>query len=68
MKKILILGGSGFIGKNLVEYFSQKNDVYEVVAPTHHALDLLDTAQVKTFFTNQYFDAVLFARSEPFSI
>ena len=32
MKKILITGGSGFVGKNTCEYFKQ-NENYEVHAP-----------------------------------
>jgi len=37
MKKILICGGTGFIGRNLIEYFSQKSD-HEVYA-THYKRD-----------------------------
>ena len=36
--KILITGGSGFVGKNLARYFSQRG--HEVIAPTHHEMDL----------------------------
>lgn len=35
MKKLLILGGSGFIGKNLTEYFSKKN--YKVISTYHRS-------------------------------
>jgi len=37
--KILITGGSGFIGKNLVESLSRK---YDIDAPAHSDLDFLD--------------------------
>jgi UDP-glucose 4-epimerase len=58
MKSILILGGSGFIGKNLVEYLSQN---YEVLAPSHKELELLDAEAVKTFFSGKCFETVIFA-------
>ncbi len=45
-KKIFITGGSGFIGKNLIEFFSSR---YEILAPTHQELDLLDESAVASF-------------------
>lgn len=39
MKRILICGGTGFIGRNLVEYFSKKNDVF--VRATHFTRDAI---------------------------
>ena len=36
-KKILITGGSGFIGKNLSEFLSQE---YQVVSPASKVLNL----------------------------
>ncbi len=58
MKKILITGGSGFIGKNLVEHLSKK---YEVYAPLHNELDLLEESSVDEFFKNNKFDIVIHA-------
>ncbi len=46
MKKILITGGSGFIGRNLKEYLSNK---YSIFAPAHEELDLLDTDAVRSY-------------------
>ena len=43
MKKILLLGQSGFIGQNLLEYFQEK---YDIIAPTHQQLDVLDERAV----------------------
>ena len=39
--KLLIIGGTGFIGKNLKKYFEKKNN-FEVYAPTRQELDLFD--------------------------
>jgi GDP-L-fucose synthase len=58
MRKILVLGGSGFIGRNLVEYLSKK---YDVIAPSHKELELLDAEAVKLFFSRHNFDIVIFA-------
>ena len=41
MKKILLLGSNGFIGRNLEEHFSQKSE-YSVLAPKRAELNLLD--------------------------
>lgn len=43
---ILITGGSGFIGKNLVEGFK---DRYKIYSPTHKQLDLLDYKKVNSY-------------------
>ena len=37
--KIMITGGSGFIGRNLIEYLAKR---HEVLAPTHKELELVD--------------------------
>lgn len=55
-KKILITGGNGFIGRNLVEYFSRK---YEVLAPSHKELELLDENSVEEFLKNNKIDVVI---------
>lgn len=55
-KKILITGGSGFIGKNLVESFEEK---YNVLHPSHKELDLLDTNAVDDFFSKNKIDIVI---------
>lgn len=54
--KILITGGSGFIGKNLAEQLGSK---YQIISPARAELDLSDKAAVKTFLEQGAFDAVI---------
>ena len=57
MLRILLTGGSGFIGKNILE---QLGDRYSFLAPTHHQVDLLSFNSVKKYFeTKGPFDVVL---------
>lgn len=51
MKKILLTGSTGFIGKNLKEYLQQKD--YELLTPTHEELDLLDSVAVSEYLRSQ---------------
>ncbi|MCM1256284.1 MAG: NAD-dependent epimerase/dehydratase family protein [Roseburia sp.] len=57
MKKILILGSKGFIGRNLKEYFLRSGD-FKVLAPTHQELDLLDVCAVKEYLEKNPIDVV----------
>jgi GDP-L-fucose synthase len=54
--RILITGGSGFIGSRLVESISEK---YEIEAPTHQELDLTSRFDVDYFFESKKFDLVI---------
>lgn len=56
MKKILILGGNGFIGRNLYEYFNGK---YEIHAPSSQELNVMDDVAVEKYFKANSFDIVL---------
>lgn len=56
MKKILITGSNGFIGKNLRE---QLLDDYNVVTISHTELDLLDSVTVLKFLQREKFDVVI---------
>lgn len=58
MKKILLTGSSGFIGRNITEsYLAQK---YQIVAPKRQELDLVNDESVANFFSNnKNFDAVI---------
>ena len=55
-KSILITGASGFIGRNVVEQLGGK---YDIAAPNHHELDLMDTPQVESYLKRGNFDAVV---------
>jgi nucleoside-diphosphate-sugar epimerase len=53
---LLITGSSGFIGKNMVEYFRED---YHVLAPTHQELDLLSQEDVDNYFRDNQIDYVI---------
>ena len=63
MKKILLTGGSGFIGRNLRE--SCLSQAYELYAPSHAELDLSDTGSTDAYFAKHRFDAVIHAAVKP---
>lgn len=63
MKKILLTGGSGFIGRNILESFL--NAKYEIIAPRHSELPLEDTQKVDAFFRKHSFDVVLHCATKP---
>lgn len=63
MLKILLTGGSGFIGKNIRESFL--NDKYFLVAPTRSELDCSDDNSVEQYFKKNSFDAVIHAAAKP---
>ena len=50
MKKLLVTGASGFLGSRIVEFYKEK---YEVYAPTHKEMDIINENSVKDIF-NQY--------------
>lgn len=56
--KILITGGKGFIGKNLVEYLSKN---HEVISIDVNDLNLQDTYAVDDFFKDNHFDVLIHA-------
>lgn len=63
MKTILLTGGSGFIGKNILEsYLATK---YEIIAPRHKELDLADTESVDAYFASHKIDYVIHAAVKP---
>lgn len=63
MKKLLLTGGSGFIGKNILEsYLSEK---YEIIAPSHNELDITDTDAVALFFRENAIDYVIHCALKP---
>lgn len=56
LKNVLVTGGSGFVGKNIVE---QLGNTFHILAPGHTELNILDTAQVDKFFVSNGIDAVV---------
>jgi GDP-L-fucose synthase len=55
--KILITGTSGFIGRNLMEYFQER---YEgVFSPKRAELDLLDSNAVSDYISKNRFDIII---------
>lgn len=61
MTKILILGGNGFIGKNLREFLLTKRELYSVDAPTRQELNILEESEVKEWLESNYYDVVIHA-------
>ncbi len=47
MKKILVTGGSGFLGSRICWYFREKS--YEVYAPSHKEMDITDFESVEKY-------------------
>lgn len=56
MKKVLLTGGSGFIGRNIIPILSEKCKLY---APTRKELNLKDQIQVKEYLKEHAFDVVI---------
>jgi GDP-L-fucose synthase len=56
MKRVLLTGGNGFIGRNLR---ADLDGVYDVTAPRRAELDLLDSDAVAGFLERGHFDAVI---------
>lgn len=54
--KILVTGGSGFIGKAFVKKYRK---TFDIVAPAHSQTDLRDAHAVDALFAKHKFDAVL---------
>lgn len=56
MKKILITGGTGFVGQNIVPNLAK---VYEVIAPKRHELNLMDEHEVWNYLKQEAFDIII---------
>jgi len=59
--KLLITGGTGFIGRNLAAQYAARHDV---AAPSRADLDLLDAEAVRAYLERHRFDAVIHAATE----
>ena len=60
--RILLTGGSGFIGRNLAEYLRRN---HEVLAPTHAELDLVDPERPGPVVLRHEVDAVVHGAVRP---
>src|SRR5574340_1274112 len=60
--KVLLTGGSGFIGRNLVAKLGEE---LEVLAPGRSELDLLDPLSVRAWLARTPVDAVVHAATIP---
>lgn len=56
MQKVLILGSSGFIGKNLIEKLRNK---YKLLTPSHAELDLTKDDAVASYFRIHRVDVII---------
>ena len=57
----MLIGGSGFIGRNLKEFLEKKEDSYEIFAPASGKLDVSDEQAVKEMLEKQYYDVIIHA-------
>lgn len=61
--KILLTGGSGFIGRNIRESFLAEK--YDILSPSSKELNLADEENVDAFFKNNSIDLVVHAAVKP---
>lgn len=60
-KKILIVGASGFIGRNIKEYLEKETDLYEIYAPASKEFDISNEQEVKNQILKKYYDVIIHA-------
>lgn len=63
MKTILLTGGSGFIGRNILE--SYLNEKYQIDAPSSKELNVADEKSVAQYFATHHPDVVIHAAVKP---
>ena len=60
--RVLLTGGSGFIGRNLREHLTTR---HEILAPPHAEIDFLDEVGVRAWFDRNPVDAIVHAATVP---
>lgn len=60
MLRLLLLGGNGFIGRNLQDFFRNRTDI-SLSAPSSTELDLLNEDAVRRYLQKENFDVVIHA-------
>jgi GDP-L-fucose synthase len=63
MIRVLLTGGSGFLGRNILE--SDLASKYEIFAPTHEQLDLMNDVAVGRYVERGRFDIILHTAIKP---
>lgn len=56
--KILVTGGSGFIGKNIISYYKDKEN-FALHFPTHSELNLLNFKDTEKYLKENNFDCII---------
>lgn len=56
MKRMLITGGTGFVGSKVASYYGDK---YEVLTPSHREMDITDGEAVEAYFEKYRPDVVI---------
>lgn len=57
--KIALIGAKGQLGSDIVQYFSELSDRYELIALTRADIDITNAEQVRQVLTSQRFDVVV---------
>lgn len=58
IKSLLITGSTGMVGRNVIEYF-ERNSKYQLFAPRHTELDLLNYSSVSSYIAQMKPDMII---------
>jgi len=59
MQKVALIGAKGQLGSDIVQYFSELSDRYELTTLTRSDLDITNPEQVHQVLTSQKFDVII---------